>query len=98
MKVGFIGLGAMGFPMAQRVIKAGFPLITTFHRRREPADALASLGAKVVRTPVEVASEADVIVTILPANLKLEETIPGAGWRTRRSSSGWYRCGCSSTS
>jgi 3-hydroxyisobutyrate dehydrogenase-like beta-hydroxyacid dehydrogenase len=78
MKVGFIGLGAMGFPMAQRVIKAGFPLITTFHRRREPADALASLGAKVVRTPAEVASEADVIVTILPADLELEQTILGA--------------------
>src|SRR6185437_10419645 len=78
MKVGFIGLGAMGFPMAQRVIKAGFPLITTFHRRREPADALASLGAKVVRTPAEVAREADVIVTILPADLELEQTILGA--------------------
>jgi 3-hydroxyisobutyrate dehydrogenase-like beta-hydroxyacid dehydrogenase len=77
MKVGFIGLGAMGFPMAQRVIKAKFPLVTTFHRRREPADALALLGANVVRTPAEVASEADVIITILPADSELEQTILG---------------------
>ena len=77
MKIGFIGLGAMGAPMAERVVKAGFPVVTTFHTRREPADALASLGARVVSTPAEVARESDAIVTILPADAELHETALG---------------------
>jgi 3-hydroxyisobutyrate dehydrogenase-like beta-hydroxyacid dehydrogenase len=77
LTVGFIGLGAMGFPMAQRVVNAGFETVTTFHRRREPADALASLGAKVVGTPAEVAQQASVVITILPADAQLEETVFG---------------------
>lgn len=77
MTVGFIGLGAMGFPMAQRVVQAGFQTVTAFHKRREAADALASLGAKVVSSPAEVARRADVIITIVPADAQLEETVFG---------------------
>lgn len=77
MTVGFIGLGAMGFPMAQRVLQAGFQTVTTFHKRREAADALASLGAKVVSSPAEVARRADVIITIVPADAQLEDTVFG---------------------
>lgn len=77
MTVGFIGLGAMGLPMAQRLVKAGFSTVTTFHKRREPAEALASLGAKIVKTPAEIAGQADVIVTVLPADRELEDTVFG---------------------
>jgi 3-hydroxyisobutyrate dehydrogenase-like beta-hydroxyacid dehydrogenase len=79
MKVGFVGLGAMGAPMAERVVKAGFETFTTFHRRREPADALAALGAKVLASPADVARAADTIITILPADAELKETILGPG-------------------
>lgn len=78
MKVGFIGLGAMGLPMAKRVIGAGFQTFTTFHRDREPADTLASMGASVVATPALVARAADVIITIVPADAELKETVLGA--------------------
>lgn len=78
MKVGFIGLGAMGAPMATRVVKAGFQTFTTYHKRREPADALALLGAAVVLTPAEVARTADVVITVLPADAELKETVLGA--------------------
>lgn len=77
MKVGFLGLGAMGLPMAKRVVAAGHETTTTFHRRREPADALAALGARVVETPAEVARSSDVIITILPADAELRETVFG---------------------
>lgn len=77
MKVGFVGLGAMGAPMAARVVKAGFDTYATFHRRRDAADALASLGAVVVSTPAEVAAAADVVVTILPADAELKEVVLG---------------------
>jgi 3-hydroxyisobutyrate dehydrogenase-like beta-hydroxyacid dehydrogenase len=77
MKVGFIGLGAMGLPMARCVVKAGYPLVTTFHRNRGPADELAALGAKVVTTAAEVAAQSDVVITILPADAELEESVLG---------------------
>jgi 3-hydroxyisobutyrate dehydrogenase-like beta-hydroxyacid dehydrogenase len=88
MKVGFIGLGAMGAPMATRVVNAGFQTFTTFHKRREPANALAALGASIVSTPAEVARAADVVITILPADRELEETVFGEGGLLKGFSSG----------
>ena len=77
MKVGFIGLGAMGLPMAKRVVGAGHELATTFHRNRAPADELAALGARVLASPAEVARNSDTVITILPADAELRETIFG---------------------
>jgi len=77
VKVGFIGLGAMGLPMARCVTKAGHPLVTTFHRNRGPADELAALGAKIVTTAAEVAAQSDVVITILPADAELVEAVLG---------------------
>lgn len=77
MNIGFIGLGAMGAPMAERVVKAGYPVFTTFHKRREPAEALASLGARVLSTAEEVARASDIVITILPADAELHETVLG---------------------
>ena len=77
MKVGFIGLGAMGLPMAKRVLGGGHEVFTTFHHRREPADELAALGATVLGSPVAVTRAADVIVTILPADAELKEVVLG---------------------
>jgi len=78
LRVGFIGLGAMGLPMARCVVKAGHPLVTTSHRNRGPANELAALGAKVVTTAAEVTAQSDVIITILPADAELEECVLGA--------------------
>ncbi len=77
MKVGFIGLGAMGAPMAERVVRAGFTTFTTFHKRREAADSLAAIGATVLATPAEVARATDVVITILPADAELRDTVSG---------------------
>jgi 3-hydroxyisobutyrate dehydrogenase-like beta-hydroxyacid dehydrogenase len=74
--------------MAQRVVKAGFSTVTTFHKRREPAEALASLGAKIVKTPAEIAGQADVIVTVLPADRELEDTVFGQDGLLKGFSSG----------
>jgi len=77
-KIGFIGLGAMGLPMAKRVVAAGYGLCTTFHRRREPADELRTMGAEVVATPKDVATAADMVITILPADAELREVVFGS--------------------
>lgn len=78
LKVGFIGLGAMGLPMAKRVVRAGYKTYTVFHRRREPATELAALGAKVLETARDVAAMADVVITILPADAELRDVAFGA--------------------
>lgn len=79
MNVGFIGLGAMGSPMAQRVVAAGYRLFTTVHRNRAPADALAAKGARILDSAAKVAKAADVVITILPADAELEQTALGPG-------------------
>jgi 3-hydroxyisobutyrate dehydrogenase-like beta-hydroxyacid dehydrogenase len=77
VKVGFIGLGAMGLPMARRIVGAGHETFTIAHRRREPADELAAAGARVLGSAAEVARAADVVITVLPADRELKEVVLG---------------------
>ena len=77
MNVGFVGLGAMGLPMAKRVLGGGHTMYTTVHRRREPAEELRAMGAAILATPGEVATAADVVITILPADTELKEVVFG---------------------
>ena len=77
MKVGFIGLGAMGLPMAKRVAGAGHQTFVTYHRRRGPAEEMAGLGATIVDSPAAVARAADIVITILPADRELKEVVFG---------------------
>jgi len=68
----------MGLPMAKRVAGAGYQVVTTYHRHRAPAEELAALGAAVVETPADVARQTGVIITIVPADAELRETVLGA--------------------
>ncbi|HEX7361922.1 MAG TPA: NAD(P)-dependent oxidoreductase [Bryobacteraceae bacterium] len=76
-KIGFIGLGAMGLPMAERIVNAGFETFITVHRRREPSEQLESLGAQVLGTPALVGQAADVVITMLPADQELKQVVFG---------------------
>jgi 3-hydroxyisobutyrate dehydrogenase-like beta-hydroxyacid dehydrogenase len=76
MKVGFIGLGAMGGPMAMRVAHAGHQLFCV--GGHGAADALSALGACIMATPADVARAADVVITILPADAQLKDVVLGA--------------------
>jgi 3-hydroxyisobutyrate dehydrogenase-like beta-hydroxyacid dehydrogenase len=75
--LGFIGLGAMGLPMARCLLKAGYPLTVCPHRNRAPVDALAAEGATVVDTPREVAAVSRVVITIVPDVPQVEEAVLG---------------------
>jgi 2-hydroxy-3-oxopropionate reductase len=75
--IGFIGLGIMGRPMALNLIKAGYKLVVT-SRSRGPIDALAAAGARAVAKPVDVAREADVIITMVPDTPDVELVLRGA--------------------
>ncbi len=65
MKVGFIGLGLMGEPMARNVLVAGHSL-TVWSRDPAASADLAAEGARVASTPAELGAESDVICTCLP--------------------------------
>jgi len=76
MKVGFIGLGAMGLPMTRNILKAGFALCA-YDIRPEPLQAIQSLGATVAHTSGQVAAQSDVVITMLPDSNSVEEAILG---------------------
>ncbi len=75
-KVGFIGLGIMGKPMAKNLIKAGFTLVV-HNRSRMAVDELVKLGATAAGSPREVASSVDTIITMLPNSPDVESVALG---------------------
>lgn len=77
--IGFIGLGAMGFPIASNLLNAGYPLYVGFHRDKKPAELLAQKGAVICGTYKEVASHSDAIFTVVPADAEVDEVIFGEG-------------------
>ena len=75
-KVGFIGLGIMGGPMAKNLIEAGRELVL-YNRTREKAEDLAGDGATVAGSPKEVAEQSDIVITMLPDSPQVEEVLAG---------------------
>lgn len=75
-KIGFIGLGIMGKPMAKNLIKAGFPL-TVWNRTASKMKELIEMGAKGASSPKEVAEKSNVIITMLTDSPDVEEVILG---------------------
>jgi len=77
-KVGFIGLGNMGLPIAINLAKAGFDL-TVFDVRPEPLAELKSLGAKLASSTEEVGERCSLVHTVVVNDAQVEEVILGKG-------------------
>ncbi len=75
MKVGFIGLGIMGKPMAKNLLKAGYELIVL--NKNKSAGELKALGAESAETPAELASKTKTIITMLPNSPEVMEVALG---------------------
>src|ERR671920_459580 len=73
---GFIGLGAMGAPMAKRIVSAGFDL-SVFDVRPENADPLVELGARHTLSPREAAEGAEALVLMVVNAEQVEEALFG---------------------
>lgn len=79
MKVGFIGLGIMGAPMAGHLIRGGHELFLNT-RRDVPADLVAA-GGRACASPAAAAEKADVIITMVPDTPDVETVLFGpAAW------------------
>lgn len=75
-RVGFVGTGIMGAPMARNAMKAGFA-VTVTNRTFARAEPLAKDGATVVKTPREVAERSDIVVSMVPNTPHVEEAVFG---------------------
>lgn len=76
LRVGFIGLGAMGLPMARKVKERGFPL-TVWARRREAAEPLRRDGASWAASPAQLMRESDVAITMVTNSPDVEAVVAG---------------------
>jgi 2-hydroxy-3-oxopropionate reductase len=75
-KIGFIGLGIMGKPMAMNLIKAGYQL-TVYDVRKEPVKEVVAAGAKEGKSSKDVAAQSDVVITMLPNSPHVKKAVLG---------------------
>lgn len=76
LKIGFIGLGLMGEPMAKNILKKGFPLFI-YNRTPTKTKSVQKLGAKVTSSPSELAVKVDVVITMVTAGKDVEQVLFG---------------------
>lgn len=75
-RIGFIGLGVMGKPMAANLLKGGFS-VTVHNRSQAAVQELVQQGAAAAATPAEVAASSDVVITMLPDTPDVEQVYFG---------------------
>jgi 3-hydroxyisobutyrate dehydrogenase-like beta-hydroxyacid dehydrogenase len=75
-KIGFIGLGIMGQPMALNILKSGYELMV-YNRTKEKADTLAGAGALIASSPAELTIWADIIILMLTGPEAIDAFIYG---------------------
>jgi len=97
MRVGFIGIGAMGEPMAANLLKKGFEVTVLKHRRAEPAERLKSLGAKIAATVAETVAGSEAVVLSLPSSKEVEAVVSGEQGVLAKLSSGAVVVDCSTS-
>jgi 3-hydroxyisobutyrate dehydrogenase len=76
MKVGYIGVGSMGGPVARHIQRAGFPMVV-YDVRPEAAAPFVAGGAKLAGSPAEVARECDLTLSALPTPQIVETVATG---------------------
>jgi 3-hydroxyisobutyrate dehydrogenase len=77
-RIGFIGLGIMGKPMAQNLLKAGFQL-TVYNRTQAPVALLVLAGAASAQSPKAVAERSDVVITMVTDSEAVNAVVLGEG-------------------
>lgn len=75
-RIGFIGLGIMGKPMAQNLLKGGYALVVL--RRNRASSELEKAGAEVVGSCSEIVRNSDVLITMLPDSPQVEDVVYGS--------------------
>ena len=80
-RIGFIGLGIMGKPMARNLLKAGYTL-TVYNRSPSAVEALKANGAAGARSPQEVAERSEVVITMVTDTPDVRQVIDSGQQRS----------------
>jgi len=75
-KLGFIGLGIMGKPMARNLLNSGFE-VTVYNKSRPPVDLLLSWGAEAALSPKQLAERSDIVITMVTDSEAVKEVVLG---------------------
>ena len=78
-KIGFIGIGLMGLPMAKNLLKAGYNL-KAFNRSQKKAEALKEFGAEIATSIDDVVSNSDVVITMLTDDTAINEVMDSSNF------------------
>lgn len=76
-RVAFVGVGAMGEPMAANLVRKGFHVTVVRHVRPDPVTRLSALGAAVAGSCAEAASDCDAAIIMLPSSSEVERVVAG---------------------
>lgn len=96
-RVGFVGLGIMGAPMAANLLKAGFA-VTVWNRTASRAGALVAAGATLAASPAEVAAASEVTVSCVTDSPDVEAIVLGPGGILQGAQAGTAYIDCSTIS
>jgi len=96
-RIGFIGLGIMGFPMASHLLKAGY-LLTVYNRTIEKAKKLEEMGARIAHSPREVSEESDIVFAMVSNSEAIEEIVFGENGIIEGAREGLIFINCSTVS
>lgn len=94
MKIGFIGIGNMGGPMARNLIAAGHE-VAVFDLSQDAMAALVDAGATAARSPIEAAAGADAVISMLPAGAHVRAVYCGDGGIIAQAGEGTLLIDCS---
>jgi 3-hydroxyisobutyrate dehydrogenase-like beta-hydroxyacid dehydrogenase len=78
-RIGFLGIGAMGRPMAANLVRKGFDVAVLVHRRPEPVRALEAIGARVTGSLAALIKDCPVVIACLPTSAEVEATVLAPG-------------------
>ncbi|MBL1175513.1 2-hydroxy-3-oxopropionate reductase [Pantanalinema sp. GBBB05] len=76
-RIGFIGLGIMGQPMAHNIMQAGYPLVV-YNRSRPAMEILGAAGATLAESPKAIAEQSDVMITCVSDSPDVEAVVLGS--------------------
>ena len=77
-KIGWIGLGKMGIPMSQQLVKAGYP-VTVYNRNKEKEEALKQQGADTFPTPADLIRNTEIVIVMVTDDKAINEIFKGEG-------------------
>ena len=83
-RIGLIGTGIMGSPIAKNLLKAGYP-VTIYARRENIKKEFESLGADIAPTPADLAAKCRIIFLLVNYSKDVTELLYSATWHCQRS-------------